>query len=135
MIGYYIVIRASTWNSPAIISALVTNWIEDGTLAISKENRRRDGARSQKICRQIFKDMAVISHPNASFAWLPLPNTQRAEEIVTKLNKHQIFVSAAKPFAVGNISPQAIRLAFDGMAENDLKNILKIVHDEIAISK
>ncbi|MCG7495230.1 aminotransferase class I/II-fold pyridoxal phosphate-dependent enzyme [Thalassobius sp. Cn5-15] len=37
-------IRATTWNVPAIISGLVTGWVEDGTLAKSEEARKQDGA-------------------------------------------------------------------------------------------
>jgi DNA-binding transcriptional MocR family regulator len=60
-------IRATTWNAPALISGLVTGWIEDGTLRRSEDARRQDGAERQTIFRRAFGDMPRISHPNAGF--------------------------------------------------------------------
>lgn len=37
-------IRATTWNAPALISAMVTGWVADGTLSRAEETRRQHGA-------------------------------------------------------------------------------------------
>lgn len=124
-------IRATTWNAPALISALVTGWIEDGTLAIAEETRRRDGAQRQRLCHEILKSVPIVSHRNASYAWLPLGSGQRAEPIITRLIAQGIAVSSGEPFAVTDAAPQALRLAFGGIPTEQLRHAFKIVRDQI----
>lgn len=125
------VIRATTWNAPALISALVTAWIEDGTLKQSEESRRRDGAERQSICRSVFAELPVVSHRNAGFAWLPLDKGVRAQPIVTRLKEQAISVSGAEPFATTAAAPQALRLAFGGVPKAELKGILQTVREAV----
>ncbi|AHD01922.1 PLP-dependent aminotransferase family protein [Leisingera methylohalidivorans] len=120
-------IRATTWNTPALISALVTGWIEDGTLEKSEEIRRRDGAARQSVCREVFGASNVISHRNAGFAWLPLEKGARAQPIVTRLKDQGISVSGAEPFATSAAAPQALRLAFGGLPMAELRGTLETV--------
>lgn len=124
-------IRATTWNVPALITNLVTGWIEDGTLRLTEKQRRLDGAARQNICQSIFKDMPILAHPNASFSWLPLPKGLRAEPIVTQLHSQGIITSTAQAFATGTAVPQALRLAFGGLPLEDLPNLFQIIHDTI----
>ncbi|WP_411352028.1 PLP-dependent aminotransferase family protein [Leisingera aquaemixtae] len=121
------VIRATTWNAPALVSALVTGWIEDGTLSQCEENRRRDGAERQSILKSVFADMPVLAHRNAGFAWLPLGKGVRAQPIVTELKEQAISVSGAEPFAATAAAPQALRLAFGGVPKAGLAGILQTV--------
>lgn len=125
------VIRATTWNAPALISALVTGWIEDGTLARSEENRRRGGAKRQRLLREVMGETAAVAHRHASFAWLPLPAGLRAEPIVTRLRDEGISVSAADPFATTTAVPQALRLAFGGMSTEELSKVLATVRNAV----
>ncbi|WP_437882175.1 PLP-dependent aminotransferase family protein [Pseudomonas sp. LRF_L74] len=124
-------IRATTWNTPALISALVTGWIEDGTLAIAEESRRMDGAFRQHLCREVFNDMLIVSHENASFSWLPLAGGQRAEPIITRLKAQGIAVSSGDPFSVTEAAPQALRIAFGGIPKQQLRNAFEIVYEQI----
>jgi DNA-binding transcriptional MocR family regulator len=124
-------IRATTWNAPALISAMVTGWVEDGTLVSSEENRRRDGAERQHICQTALSGSCILSHRNAGFAWLSLEKGVRAEPIVTHLKEQGISVSGADPFATTVAVPQALRLAFGGVPKNELKGIFQIVQEAI----
>lgn len=127
-------IRATTWNAPALISGLVTGWIEDGTLARSEETRRRDGAERQRLCRDCLAglaDLPLLSHPNAGFAWLPLDRGLRAEPIVSRLKARGVSVSGAEAFATTQAVPQALRLAFGGLAKPDLTAALRSVAEEV----
>ena len=124
-------IRATTWNVPALISALVTRWIEDGTVAKFEATRRKQGAKGQKICRKILRDTLIVSHPNASFAWLPLRKRARAEPIITRLSEKGIAVSSATPFSVGDAIPQALRIAFGGVSEQELCFSLECIRNEL----
>ncbi|WP_291735739.1 PLP-dependent aminotransferase family protein [Leisingera sp. F5] len=124
-------IRATTWNTPALISALVTGWIEDGTLENSEETRRQDGAVRQSVCREVFGAASVVSHRNAGFAWLPLGKGARAEPIVTRLKDQRISVSGAEPFATAAAAPQALRLAFGGLPVAELRGTLTTVREAV----
>lgn len=124
-------IRATTWNAPALISDLVTNWILDGTSAQFEANRREDGAERQNICADILRDHRLLSHRNASFAWLPLEQGVRAEPIVISLKKLGVSVSDARPFAVGSTIPQALRIAFGGVPKHEFQTALEAVRTAI----
>ncbi|MDU9005891.1 aminotransferase-like domain-containing protein [Sedimentitalea todarodis] len=128
-------IRATTWNAPALISGLVTSWIEDGTLRASEEIRRRDGAERQRICRSALGDLPIVSHRNAGFAWLPLDKTVRAEPIVSRLKAEGISVSGAEPFATSGAVPQALRLAFGGVPKRELAAVLAAVRKSVELAQ
>jgi DNA-binding transcriptional MocR family regulator len=124
-------IRATTWNAPALISGLVSGWVEDGTLASSEETRRRDGAKRQQFCRTVLGGSPIHSHRNAGFAWLPLEKSVRAEPIVTRLKEHGISASGAEPFATTVAVPQALRLAFGGVPKDELEEVFRIVRGAV----
>lgn len=124
-------IRATTWNAPALISGLVTGWVEDGTLANSEETRRRDGAERQQLCRTVLGGSSIHSHRNAGFAWLPLEKGVRAEPIVTSLKERGISASGAEPFATTVAVPQALRLAFGGVPKDELEEVFQIVRKAV----
>lgn len=125
------VIRATTWNAPAMISALVTGWISDGTLHRMEDIRRRDGAERQKLCRNALGELSVVAHANAGFAWLPLEQGIRADPIVARLIDKGILVSGAEPFATTSAVPQALRLAFGGVPKAELETLLLTVKDAV----
>lgn len=127
-------IRATTWNAPALISGLVTGWVEDGTLVSSEENRRRDGVERQQLCRTALDGSSILSHRNAGFAWLPLEKGVRAEPIVTRLKEHGISASGAEPFATTVAVPQALRLAFGGVPKDELKEVFQIVREAVEVA-
>ena len=128
------VVRATTWNTPALITALLSGWIEDGTVARCEETRRRDGAERQNLCRGILGDFEVLSHRNAGFAWLSRAGRSRVEPLVARLRAKGIAVSPSLPYAVAEPPPQAIRLAFGGVPKAELKQALEIVRTELSSS-
>ena len=120
-------IRATTWNTPALMTALVTGWIEDGTLETGEETRRRDGAERQTLICRMLPDLPLVSHRNAGFAWVPLPRGCRAEPLVARLREQGVAVSPGDPYAVEEPAPQAIRLAFGGVPLSELKTALATI--------
>lgn len=118
-------IRASTWNTPTLITSLITHWITDGTVTEFENARRRAGAKNQALCHAYLRDIDVIAHRNASFAWLTLPKKQSAAAMVAKLAQREIALSSAEPYAVGSYTPQALRLAFGGMDDETLRDCLQ----------
>lgn len=120
-------IRATTWNAPALISGLVTSWVEDGTLGKSEDCRRRDGAERQAICRAALSKLSLSAHPNAGFSWVWLRKGLRVEPIVVALKERGISASGAEPFATTTAVPQALRLAFGGVLKEDLQSVFETV--------
>ena len=55
---FTLAIRATTWNTPGNVTALVTGWIEEGMLTRSEENRRVSGRRRPEMCRRILSGRA-----------------------------------------------------------------------------
>lgn len=120
-------IRATTWNTPAIITALVTHWIEDGTIINFEQRRRVAGARGQALCQALLHGYDISAHRNASFAWLKLPQQKRAEPIIARLAERGVAVASSKAYAVGPSSPNALRVAFGGVSEEGLRISLEIM--------
>lgn len=123
-------IRATTWNAPGIVTALVTGWIEEGVLIESEENRRISGRKRQEMCRKTLTGTEIVSHPNASFAWLPLRNGRRADPMISRLMSKGVVVSGGDAFAVSDAVPQGLRIAFGGTNESELEGALVKIHSE-----
>lgn len=125
-------LRATTWNTPAIMTALVASWIEDGTVATCEEMRRQDGAARQDLCRRVLTNEHLVCHRNAGFAWVPLSKRRRVDPLVARLREKGVAVSPARPYAVTDPPPQAIRLAFGGVPLPDLKMALETISKELS---
>ncbi|SEG70376.1 aminotransferase-like domain-containing protein [Marinobacterium lutimaris] len=124
-------IRATTWNTPGLITALTCRWIEDGTLARLETQKREDAQSRQLIASKIFHDWRYTAHPNAYFIWLPLPNEVRADQVCAKLLEAGISVSSAEPFATTEHVPHALRLALGSVKKEQLEGALLKVKEVI----
>lgn len=103
-------IRATTWNTPAVMTAIACRWLDDGTVARLETAKRADARARQTIARDVLAGLPVVGHPASYFLWLPLPEDVRADRVVADLAHQRVSVSTAEPFAVGHV-PQALRLA------------------------
>jgi len=121
------VIRATAWNTPCVLTALVTQWLEDGTVGRLEAEKREDARARQVIARQALQGLAYTAHDTSWFLWLPLPEEARADQVVTVLLNEQIAVSTAEPFAVTPHVPHALRLALGSVAQPLLKPALEKV--------
>ncbi|NIZ00131.1 PLP-dependent aminotransferase family protein [Thalassospira lucentensis] len=122
-------IRATTWNVPALISAIICGWVQDGTLAEFEKARRADGARRQNLCREVLRETEIVSHPNAGFIWLPLSRGLRAEPIIREIAANGVAVAGSEPYAVTEAAPHALRVAFGGIDIQELHRALEIIRD------
>lgn len=120
-------IRATTWNTPALTTALVTRWLTDGTVDALEERKRDDARRRQSIARTELHGLRQISHPSSYFTWLPLPEDARADRLAADLARRDISVTTAEPFATGAPVPQAIRLALGSTEPERLRTSLRTV--------
>ncbi len=124
-------IRATTWNTPATLTAIVQGWIEDGTVQRLETEKRRDATQRQRIATEILGPLRPVAHPSSYFTWLPLAPEVRADAIAMALMRERISVSTAHPFAVSHV-PHAIRLALGSVDLDALRRSLQAVARVVA---
>lgn len=128
-------IRATSWNTPSVMTALVCGWLQDGTVSRLERLKRRDARRRQKLARELLAPLEVTGHPNSYFIWLPLPDEVRADAVVRRLMDQRISVSAAEPFSTTQNVPHAIRLALGSVSLAALTQALVAVRETIAYAR
>lgn len=119
-------IRATTWNTPAVMTAIACRWLDDGTVARLETAMRADARVRQSIARDVLAGLPVIGHPASYFLWLPLPEEVRADRVAAALADQRVSVATAEPFAVGHV-PQALRIALGSAAPDVLRDALGTV--------
>ena len=124
-------IRATTWNTPTLISSLICAWIEDGTVARFEMQKRQDARQRQQVAREVLCGLPVVSHPDSYFVWLPLGEESRADRLANALMERRISVSTAEPFCVSTTIPQALRIALGSVPFDSLRQALLSVRDAV----
>lgn len=117
-------IMATTWNVPGVMSAIAVAWIEDGTVARLEAQKREDARARQKLAAQVLKGMHYVSHASSYFLWLALPEDIRADQVAMTLQRDNVSVSTAEPFAVTAHVPHALRLALGSVSIPALREAL-----------
>ncbi|MFB3301955.1 PLP-dependent aminotransferase family protein [Pseudomonas sp. AMR01] len=125
-------IMATTWNVPGVMSAIAVAWIEDGTVAQLEAQKRADAQARQALAAQVLNGVDYISHPSSYFLWLPLAEDARADQIAMALQRQNISVSTAEPFAVSAYVPHALRLALGSVEMPALREALVKVRGVVA---
>ncbi|HEY2976354.1 MAG TPA: PLP-dependent aminotransferase family protein [Burkholderiaceae bacterium] len=127
-------IRATTWNTPGVMTAIACGWLEDGTVARLEADKRQDAMARQKIADVVLAGLRGVRHPASYFVWLPLAEEVRADKVAMALTSHRISVSTAEPFATSAQVPHALRLAL-GSVELDalrhaLEKVKRVINDQ-----
>lgn len=126
-------IRATTWNTPGVMTAIACGWLADGTAARLEADKRRDAAARQRIADDALAGLRRVRHPASYFLWLPLPEDVRADRVAMALLSRRISVSTAGPFAATPQAPHALRLALGSVGLEALREALEtvrqVVHD------
>lgn len=125
-------IRATSWNTPAVVTAIACRWLDDGTVLELEAAKRDDARMRQFIAREALGDLPHIAHPSSYFVWLPLPEDARADRIAVALARQHISVSTGAPYATSIPVPQAIRLALGSTDLATLRDCLGVVRDVVS---
>jgi DNA-binding transcriptional MocR family regulator len=120
-------IRATTWNTPAVMTAIACRWLNDGTVTRLETDKRNDARTRQAIAREVLAECRLVGHPSSYFLWLPLPEKVRADQIASALMAERVSVSTAEPFAASANVPHAIRLALGSTDPSTLREALGTV--------
>lgn len=125
-------IRATTWNTPGVMTAITCGWLDDGTVDRLEAGKRRDARARQQLAAQVLGALRRVSHPASYFVWLPLAEEVRADQVAAALMRERISVSTAEPFATSARVPHAIRLALGSVDLGTLREALETVAAVIA---
>ncbi|MGW4700669.1 aminotransferase-like domain-containing protein [Streptomyces sp. NPDC004285] len=120
-------IRATTWNTPALTTAIACRWLDDGTVNRLEAQKRDDAKDRQTLAREELAGLPLISHPSSYFTWLPLPEDARADRLTAALARQHISVSTAEPYSTTTHTPQALRLALGSTDLDRLRSTLRTV--------
>ena len=124
-------IRATTWNTPGLITAIACRWIEDGKVARLESEKRLDATMRQSMAQDAFSGLDYVAHPSSYFLWLRLPEEVRADQITMGLMRENISVSTAEPFAITEHVPHALRIALASAELDSLASALKKVREVV----
>lgn len=125
-------IRATTWNTPALTTAIACRWLEDGTVDQLEARKRQDARARQAVARQELAGLPLVGHPSSYFTWLRLPEDARADRLTATLARRHISVSTAEPFTTTHHTPQALRLALGSTDLATLRSTLRTVRQVAA---
>lgn len=125
-------IRATTWNTPGVMTAITCGWLDDGTVDRLEAGKRQDARARQQLAAQVLGALRRVSHPASYFVWLPLAEEVRADQVAAALMRERISVSTAEPFATSGRVPHAIRLALGSVDLGTLRQALETVAAVIA---
>jgi len=120
-------IRCTTWNTPGVMTALACGWLGDGTAARLEADKRADAAARQVIAGEVLAGLGLVRHPASYFAWLPLTENARADQVAKALMAARVAVSTAEPFATTTQAPHALRLALGSVDAAALRAALQTV--------
>ncbi|MEV4940592.1 PLP-dependent aminotransferase family protein [Streptomyces zaomyceticus] len=124
-------IRATTWNTPALTTAVACRWLDDGTVDRLEVRKRRDAEARQALAGQELAGLSLVSHPSSYFTWLPLPDDARADRLTATLARRHISVSTAEPYNTSTHTPQALRLALGSTDIDRLRTTLRTVRQVV----
>ena len=125
-------IRATTWNTPGVMTAITCGWLDDGTVDRLEAGKRQDARARQQLAAEVLGSLRRVSHPASYFVWLPLAEEVRADQVAAALMRERISVSTAEPFATSAQVPHAIRVALGSVDFDTLREALAKVAGVIA---
>ena len=120
-------IRATTWNTPAVMTAIACAWLDEGIVGRLEAEKRQDAMTRQSIAAEVLTGLRTVRHPASYFVWLPLAEGLRADKVAMALKTEHISVSTAEPFATGAQVPHALRLALGSVELDALRDALEKV--------
>lgn len=124
-------IRATSWNTAAVMTALACRWLDDGTVSRLEAAKRVDAHTRQAIAQAELAGLDWVAHPSSYFVWLNLPPDVRADRVAADLAAQRISVTTAQPFAVSEQVPHAIRLALGSPEVAELPAALRTVREVV----
>jgi DNA-binding transcriptional MocR family regulator len=124
-------VRTSTWGTSSVVSALVSNWLADGTVTRLEKDRRGDARQRQQIAHELLTGLDYHARASSYYGWLSLPEGIRSDDVAHQLADDGILVSTAEAFCVTTHPPNALRLALGTPALPELTQALGRVREVV----
>lgn len=105
-------LRVTTQMSSPLLSAVVSQWINDGAIAGIVKSIRAESTARQTLARTILHDIDYMAHPQGHHIWLPLPSPWTAEAFCAQASRAGLAVVPADAFSLTPRSPvEALRVS------------------------
>lgn len=127
------VLRASSWGTSAVVAAMATRMLGDGTVDRMQKLRRDDARRRQGIATAELKGLGYQANPAAYWGWLTLPDDIRADIVAHRLADDGVLVSTADAFTVTPHTANALRVALASPPLDELAAALRTLWDAVRL--
>lgn len=118
---------------PALMAALFTQWLDDGTADHLVERQRSEARARQEVAAECLTGITYRAQPLSYHLWLPLPDPWRSSTFTDALRAQGVAVDPAFIFAVGpEREPHAIRISLSAARNRErLRRALDLVRDTL----
>jgi DNA-binding transcriptional MocR family regulator len=105
-------LRATLWTTSPLTIALVSRWMQDGTLDDWIRQKRVMARQRQTLARTLLNDWPITGNRQGFHLVLTLPEHWRADDFVLALSRERVAVTPLSAFcAEPGAAPRAIRIA------------------------
>jgi DNA-binding transcriptional MocR family regulator len=129
-------LRATSVMCSPFMSALATQWVNQGTALEVLKAIRAESAARQMIASQELDAWHYDAHPDGFHLWLPIPDKcgWSASELALQLRNRGIGAVAGAAFSTDGNPPNAIRVCLGGPQDREacreaLRQIADMLHD------
>jgi DNA-binding transcriptional MocR family regulator len=113
-------LRASGQMPTSLMVALVTRWLQDGSVDAIIGAVRAEAAARQKLAAGVLARHRYSAHPNGHHIWIPLPGNWTREQFASHVQRPGLAIATAEPFSVDGTPPKAVRISL-GAASSRLE--------------
>lgn len=126
--------RLSHWFPAPLSTAIVTEWIENGTAETICGDIRVESSARQALAVEILQGAEIASPAGAMHLWLKLPDAVPRQELVRSLAQRRVIVRPSDGFAVDDQPcPNALRMSLSSpMNRDSVATGLKTVAEELS---
>ena len=104
-------LRASLQMPVALMVALVTRWLGDGSADAIIAAIRAEAAARQKLAASALAGHRYAAHPHGHHIWIDLPPGWTRPEFAAHVQRQGLAVVTSEAFSTGGAPPHAIRVA------------------------
>jgi len=121
-------LRASVQMPTSFMVALVTRWLQDGSVDAIIGAIRAEAAARQKLAAGVLAGHAYSAHPSGHHIWMPLPRNWTTAEFASHVQRQGLAIVTAESFSVDEATPHAVRISLGGASSrSELVRALDIV--------
>ncbi len=111
-------LKVTTSGAPAMFAEIGDRLIRSGELELLLRAKREEGARRQKMAREILQSIEILAHPTSFHLWIPLPEHRPAHAVAQRLEADGVLVSSSDAFrATPAVKANGIRVALGAVRD------------------